>query len=210
MDIKKPDSYLSLAKLGISDEILINKSKFIGYAKTAMTEDMALSFLAEVKTMHPEASCICYGYMCGYSNEVQKFHDGHEPVGGKPILSAIKLKGLIATTCVVVRYYGGIKLGIGGLARAFSNAAVSAIEAGNPSLYELGKEFTLTYDYHYDGKINYLIENFTLILGEKEYLDKVSVKINIKNKYYDEFIQKVNSITSNKHETKILEEKYMY
>ena len=209
MDTKLPDSYLSLARLGISDEIIVNKSRFIGYANTTMTENEALAFIEEVKHKHPEASCICYGYMCGYSNEVQKFHDGHEPVGGKPILSAIKLKELIATTCIVARYYGGIKLGIGGLARAFSNAAVAAIEKGEPTLYEQGKEIALIYDYHYDGKINYLIENSKLILGDKEYLDKVSYKINIKNKYYDEFINKVNSITNNTHNLKVLKEKYM-
>lgn len=210
MEINKPENYLSLAKLGVSDEIIINKSKFIGYAKTAMTEHEAHEFVNEVKSMHPEASCICYGYMCGYSSEVQKFHDGHEPVGGKPILSAIKLKGLIGTTCVVARYYGGIKLGVGGLARAFSNAAVAAIEAGTPSLFELGKEFVLIFDYHYEGKINYLIENSALVLGNKEYSEKISITMNIKNKYYDEFINKINSITNNTHEIKLLEEKYMY
>lgn len=209
METKLPDSYLSLSKLGVSDEIIINKSKFIGYAKSTMTEGDALNFIDEVKALHPEASCICYSYMCGYNNEVQKFQDGHEPVGGKPILSAIKLKGLIATTCVVARYYGGIKLGVGGLARAFSNVAVAAIENGNPSLYEIGREIILTYDYNFDGKINYLTDNFTLVLGDKEYLDKVNIKINIKNKYYNEFINKINSITNNTHVVKILEEKYM-
>ena len=159
--------------------------------------------------MHPEASCICYGYVCGYQNQIQKYHDGHEPVGGKPILSAIKLKNLIGTTCVVARYFGGIKLGVGGLARAFSNAAVVALEDGEPTVYEIGKVISITYDYHFDGKINYLLENSTLVVSKKEYLDKINLKIDIMNKYYTEFENKLNAITSNSHSLKQIDEKYM-
>lgn len=204
-----PDSYQSLATLGTSDEIVINKSKFIGYAKMALTEKEALAYIDKVKAQHPLASCICYGYVCEYQNQVQKYHDGHEPVGGKPILSAIKLKKLIGTTCVVVRYYGGIKLGVGSLARAFSNAAVAAIQNGKPSLYELGKEIAVTYSYVQDGKICYLLENSELVIGEKEYLEKISLNIHIKNKHYDELINKLTSITNDTHNIKLIEEKYM-
>lgn len=209
MDTKLPESYLSLGKLGVSDEIIINKSKFIGYAKIALSEDESLKFIDEIRHNHPGASCICYAYVCGYHNQIQKYHDGHEPVGGKPILSATKLKNLIGTTCAVVRYYGGIKLGVGGLARAFSDAAVAALDAGNPSVYELSKEITITYDYHYDGKISYLMENSTLVLGEKEYSDKISLHIDIKNKYFDEFMNKLAGITNSTHSIKIINEKYM-
>jgi len=204
-----PESYLSLANLGKSDELIISKSRFLGYAKTTLKEEDALIFIESIKSQHPLASCICYGYVCGYQNQIQKYHDGHEPVGGKPILSAIKLKKLIGTTCVVARYYGGIKLGVGGLARAFSNTAVSALENGNPSLFEQGKDLLITYDYGYDGKISYLLDNSNLLIGNKDYSDKIKLDIQIKNKYYDEFIHKLSSITNNSHNIKVVKERYM-
>jgi len=209
LDTKLPDSYQSLSILGVSDEIVINKSRFIGYAKTALTEKEAIAFIDWVKSEHPMASCICYGYVCGYGSEVQKYHDGHEPVGGKPILSAIKLKNLIGVTCVVARYFGGIKLGVGGLARAFGSAASSAIESGVPAIYELGKHISITYDYVYDGKITYLMDNSTIKAGEKNYTEKITTDIEIKNKYFDEFISKLNAITNNSHSLSVIEEKYI-
>ncbi|MEX1376999.1 MAG: YigZ family protein [Eubacteriales bacterium] len=209
MNINLPENYMSLAHLGVGEELVTNKSKFIGYAKSAMTEEDAIAFLDEIREQHPLASCICYAYVCGYQSQVQKYHDGHEPVGGKPILSAIKLKGLIGTTCAVVRYYGGIKLGVGGLARAFGNAAISAIENGEPSLYELGKDIIITYDYNFDGKISYLLENSNLIVNEKSYSEKVEIEIQIKNKFLDEFLSKLNGITNSSHTFDVLEEKYI-
>ena len=209
MTVNLPESYLSLSSLGKSDEIVISKSRFIGYAKTAIAEKEAVDFIDWVKSEHPMASCICYGYVCGYGNEVQKYHDGHEPVGGKPILSAIKLKNLIGVTCVVARYFGGVKLGVGGLARAFGGAAAEAIEKGVPAIYELGRHIEITYDYLYDGKISYLIDNSPLTQGKKEYSDKITADMEMKNKYYDEFISKLNAITSNSHSLSLIEEKYI-
>jgi len=208
LDANHPDNYLSLSRTGKS-EYVINKSVFFGYAKSTLTEDDALNFINEISELHPESSCICYGYMCGYSNQIQKYHDGHEPVGGKPILSAIKLKNLISTTCVVARYFGGTKLGVGGLARAFSSTASSALDNGQPSLFELGKELVITYDYLHDGKIAYLLENSKLEIDKKEYLDKISITIKIKNQYLDEFKAKLNTITSNNHTMTIAQEMYM-
>ena len=209
MDANLPDSYVSLATLGKSDEIIINKSKFVGYAKMTSSEDEAIAFIEQVKAEHPMASSICYGYQCGYQSQIQRYHDGHEPVGGKPILSAIKLKNLINTTCVVTRYFGGIKLGVGGLARAFSGAAVEAITAGAPTIYEQGKVISITYDYLYDGKISYLLDNAILMVDEKKYLDKITINIEMKNKYFDEFMSKLSTITNNTHSIIITSEKYI-
>ena len=142
MNINLPESYNSLAHLGISEELVINKSRFIGYAKFAMTEDEAIAFIDDIRSQHPLASCICYAYVCGYQSQVQKYHDGHEPVCGKPILSAIIMKNLTGTVCAVVRYYGGIKLGVGGLARAFGTAAISARNRAKSDAYPpMGMEF---------------------------------------------------------------------
>jgi len=204
-----PESFLSLAKAGCSGDIVINKSRFIGYAKMAMDEKESLQFIEAIKSEHPLASVICYGYVCGYQSQIQKYHDGHEPVGGKPILSAIKLKELTGVTCAVVRYFGGVKLGVGGLARAFSSAAAAAIDDGTPSLYELGKELEITYDYHYDGKVAYLMENSTLEAEEKKYYEKISVTVHIKNKFYEAFIGQLSAITNGTHAIKVIEEKYM-
>lgn len=174
----------------------------------AMTENEAKEYIKKIKEAHPLASCICYGYVCGYGVQIQKYHDGHEPVGGKPILSAIKMKNLIGTVCVVARYYGGIKLGIGGLARAFSHAAIEAINNANPHTYMLGKSLKLSYDYQYNDRISYLLTHSIIDVISTEYLAKVNLNIQIKDINYDEFIHSLNAITNGNQEIKVIKTLY--
>ena len=117
---------------------------------THLSEAEAKAALNRVRAEFPDASSLCYGYVCGVSGQLQRFYDDHEPVGGMPILDAIRKRGLIGCGCAVVRYFGGIKLGTGGLARAFGSAAIEMcirdsdkiqplliIQAGNKADHQL-------------------------------------------------------------------------
>ena len=106
----------------IVSEFDVKKSKFIGYALHVTSWDDAVDYLSLVKQEHPKARHVCHGFKCG-SNE--RCSDDGEPSGtaGLPILGAIKGEDLTNVVCVVVRYFGGIKLGAGGLIRAYGAAA---------------------------------------------------------------------------------------
>lgn len=208
MEPKEIKSYQSVKKTSKTEEIIINKSRFIGYATHAMTEDNAKKFIDEVTDAHPEASCICHAYICGMNAQVQKFFDGHEPVGGMPILDVLKLKKLTATCCVVVRYFGGMKLGRNGLARAFSNTASHAINLARPSIYELSTKFILTVDYTFQGKLEYMLKNSVFEVGTTEFGEKISMEITAKKDKQDELDSRISAITNGNHSLKAESELY--
>ena len=113
-------------------EIIIKKSRFIGEASPCTSEETVSSLLEEVKQREPGATHHCWGYVLGLSGEQARYHDDGEPRGtaGLPILDVIKKKNLTNTLVVVTRYFGGIKLGAGGLVRAYTDAAAQALDAG--------------------------------------------------------------------------------
>lgn len=199
MDKKKITSYKSVKRTSETDEIIINKSRFIGYAAHAITEKAAKQFVLEVGERHPETSCICNAYICGMSQNVQKFYDGHEPVGGMPILEVMKMKGLTAVVCAVVRYFGGVKLGVGGLARAFSGAASKAIDLAQPCEYILSRKFILTVDYTYQGKLEYMLGNSHFGTGDTQYAEKISMEILARHNEEQELEARISAITSGNH-----------
>jgi len=103
-------------------EEIIKKSRFMGYATHCTSWEEAQTILDSVKTDHPKSRHVCFGYMSG---DTERSSDDGEPSGtaGAPILNAIKGENLSDTLCIVVRYFGGIKLGAGGLIRAYGSAA---------------------------------------------------------------------------------------
>lgn len=106
-------------------ELEVKKSRFLGYAKHAENWNEALAYIEEVKAEHPKGRHWCYGFQCGVNPVSERCSDDGEPTGtaGLPILGAIKGEELSDVVCVVVRYFGGIKLGAGGLIRAYGAAA---------------------------------------------------------------------------------------
>jgi uncharacterized YigZ family protein len=209
MDKKELISYKSVKSESETEEIVITKSRFIGYASHTMTENDAKNFIESVSEKHPEASCICHAYICGMSGQIQRFHDGHEPVGGMPILEVMKMKDLTAITCAVVRYFGGVKLGVGGLARAFSNTAVKAIESAKPCTYHLSEIYQLSFDYTYQGKIEYALTNSEHKYGNINYLDKIIMDVVAKCGSKEKINAIISAVTSANHVLELKEKKYI-
>ncbi|CAB9522229.1 IMPACT family member [Seminavis robusta] len=106
-------------------EMEVKKSRFIGYASHASNWDDAKAYIDTVKQEHPKARHWCFGFQCGVNPVTERSSDDGEPTGtaGAPILGAIQGEDLSDVVCVVVRYFGGIKLGAGGLIRAYGGAA---------------------------------------------------------------------------------------
>ena len=111
-------------------EKIIEKSRFIAYSSRAEGEEKARAFLAELKKEHPFATHICYAYIGDKQGNVQRFSDNGEPQGtaGMPILENLKSRDLVLSVLAVVRYFGGVKLGAGGLTRAYFSAAKEHLE----------------------------------------------------------------------------------
>lgn len=115
-------------------EVVIQKSRFIGRCCGVAEEQAVLQMLADIKKKEWNASHHCYAYRLGADGGVARYSDDDEPGGtaGLPILEALRSKGVTNALCVVTRYFGGILLGTGGLARAYSRAASEAVDAAAP------------------------------------------------------------------------------
>ena len=113
-----------------SDEFIINKSRFIGYAAPCETEAEALAFLQSIRTKHKDATHNCYAYIIGQNAGIMRYSDDGEPGGtaGLPMMEVLKHQGVVNCCCVVTRYFGGILLGTGGLVRAYTAAAGGALQ----------------------------------------------------------------------------------
>lgn len=111
-------------------EIEINKSRFISYIERVETEEAAVAFIEQIKKKHWNATHNCSAYMVGEQDQHQKADDDGEPSGtaGKPILEIIKKSGIKDTVIVVTRYFGGVKLGAGGLIRAYGKSASAGLK----------------------------------------------------------------------------------
>lgn len=161
-------------------EIEINRSRFIGYVQRTESEEEAQAFIALIKKKHWDATHNCSAYLIGENDHIQKADDDGEPSGtaGKPILEVLKKNKVKDTVVVVTRYFGGVKLGAGGLIRAYGKGASAALKAGNMVERVLHDTLYFGMDYTFLGKVenelrgreDYIIENIA-------YLDTVTVTV---------------------------------
>ena len=198
------DKSIITIKQAHSIENVISKSRFIAYIKPVATENEAKAFIDEIKIKHKDATHNCSAYTVGPEMNIQKANDDGEPSGtaGIPMLEILK-KLEIHNVCVVVtRYFGGIKLGAGGLIRAYSGAVRDAIyDIGRVELRE-AIPVTVTLDYDQTGKFEYELASTTFLLIEQFYTDKVSYQIDVVKNEYDAFIDFLNRITSGNYDLK--------
>lgn len=133
-------------------ELIVNKSKFIGYSVIVNSREDFLGRLREIKTINSSASHAVYGLRIKKNTIEPYFSDDGEPsgTGGRPLISILESKKIINCGLVVVRYYGGINLGMGGLARAYSQAGLRAILASKLN------NFIELFEYIFIIKYNYL------------------------------------------------------
>ena len=148
------NTYRTVAEFG-QDEIIIEKSTFIGYAKPVTSEEEALAFIQEIKKKHRDATHNVPAYVLGEHNDIQRCNDDGEPSGtaGVPVLEVIKKEDLRDVAVVVTRYFGGIKLGTGGLVRAYTKGAKIALEAAGIITKVLYQTIIVSVDYTMLGTI---------------------------------------------------------
>ena len=157
-------------------QIEIKNSKFIGCLFKINSKDDVNKYLEIVKDTYKDATHYCYAYIL---EETHKASDDGEPGGtaGIPILNVLQSNNLINVLAVVVRYFGGIKLGAGGLVRAYSKCVKEVL--GHNEIVELEKGINVNIYFNYENvkDIDYLLKNE--IINEKEYSELIKYNINV-------------------------------
>ena len=169
--------YLTVKQTG-EHEIAIQRSRFIAHLKRAETETEAQEFIQTIKKQHWDATHNCSAYLIGEHDQIQKANDDGEPSGtaGVPILEVLKKRKLKDTVVVVTRYFGGIKLGAGGLIRAYGKATSEGLEAVGIVERKLSQIIHAKFDYTWLGKIEKELRAADYKIKEIHYLDTVEVE----------------------------------
>ncbi|MEU5420939.1 YigZ family protein [Streptomyces sp. NPDC020667] len=148
------DQYRTVARAGVH-EIEINKSRFLCALAPAATEEEAQAFIARVRKEHPTARHHCFAYVLGADGSVQKASDDGEPSGtaGVPMLQMLVRREVRYVVAVVTRYFGGVKLGAGGLIRAYGGAVGEALDVLGTVTRRRFRLATVTVDHQRAGKL---------------------------------------------------------
>ncbi|MBR2029678.1 MAG: YigZ family protein [Clostridia bacterium] len=174
-------------------EFVVEKSRFISFACQVSTVGQANFFIESISKQHYDATHNCYAYL---TDEGQKFSDDGEPQGtaGMPILNAIKGKQLHNVAVVVTRYFGGIKLGAGGLVRAYGKAASNVLEEAEKVQFLQCDLFKVKCDYSYVSSVESTAFAFGKI-AEREYYADVTYKIIVPIAKSNDFEKKLIDVT---------------
>ena len=157
----------------------IQKSKFYTYTAHVEDEAAAREFVQRIKKKHFDARHNCSAWILGHDSSQQKSNDDGEPGGtaGNPILEAIKQHGLTNIVVVVTRYFGGIKLGAGGLIRAYNHSASLGIEATPQVEVKPFSRVAVELDYTMLGTVENWVRSNNMRTEETEYTDRVKVNL---------------------------------
>lgn len=203
-------NYLTVQGYGES-EIIISKSRFLTYVSRAETEEEALAFIDVIKKKHPQATHNCSCYLVGEHDNIQKANDDGEPSGtaGVPMLEVLKKQQLKDTVVVVTRYFGGIKLGGGGLIRAYSKATSEGITAATVVERVMHALMKVSVDYTWLGKIENEVRSSHYPLHNIDYLDIVDVFIYVKKEEVETFSKWIMELTNGQAKIDIHTEQFL-
>ncbi|WP_214721898.1 YigZ family protein [Exiguobacterium sp. s192] len=179
-------------------EIIIQKSRFITYLARATSEQEAQSFIADLKKKHHDANHNCSAYVIGERNEIQKANDDGEPSGtaGVPMLEVLKKRNLRNTVVVVTRYFGGIKLGGGGLIRAYGSSVSEALNAVGIVERVAHDLVEITVDYTWLGKLENELRATPHIIDQIHYLDQVKIDVWVEKSAVPLFLDWMTNLTN--------------
>ena len=175
----------------ITSEIIINKSKFITILTNINDIDKVKEKLEEIKKQYKDATHYCYAYII---NNHERCSDNGEPSGtaGMPILNVLKQNDLTNILCVVIRYFGGIKLGAGGLIRAYSTSASEALNKATITNLVNGYNITIEFSYNNLKQIDYLLKNIDI---KKDYQTNIIYTFNITEEKLKQIESELNKLS---------------
>lgn len=181
-------------------EIEVKKSRFLCSIKRIKSEDEAKEFIQAMKKEHWKANHNCSALILGEKNEIQRSSDDGEPSGtaGIPILEVLKKNHLSNVVAVVTRYFGGTKLGTGGLIRAYSKAVAHALDEIGLVEGRLQKECFVTLDYPSLAKFQYFLDQNNYVVQKSQFLEKITlcVMVQEENNFKQQVIDLLNGQAS--------------
>ena len=166
-------------------------SKFIAYAIIVKSEEQVVDEINKIKKLDKNANHYCYAYIIKADKSIQKVNDDGEPKNsaGKPILGQIKSKELTNCLIVVVRYFGGIKLGIPGLIKAYKNAALEAIQNNKIECIDITEMYSLKFSYEELNSVMKILKNYNakILTHKNDIISEIECSIKLKNSkiFYD-------------------------
>ena len=179
-------------------EIIIQKSRFIAHVQRMESESEAQEFIQMLKKKYWDASHNCSAYLIGEHDQIQKANDDGEPSGtaGVPILEVLKKRKLKDTVVVVTRYFGGIKLGAGGLIRAYGKATSEGLDAVGIVERRLMRVCHVNIDYSWLGKIENELRSSTYTLKTIQYQENVEIEVFVEVEKQQVFIDWMIELTN--------------
>ncbi|GAA0327618.1 YigZ family protein [Streptomyces polychromogenes] len=193
----KADQYVTVAREG-SHESEINRSRFLCSLAPAATEREAQEFIARIRREHPTATHNCFAYVIGADASVQKASDDGEPGGtaGVPMLQMLTRRDIRYAVAVVTRYYGGVKLGAGGLIRAYGGVVGEALDALGTVTRHRYRLATVTVDHQRAGKTQNDLRSTGRAVLDVRYGEAVSIEIGLPEADVDSFRAWLNDVTA--------------
>ena len=204
-----PGDYKTL-KQSASDEFIVNKSRFIGYAAPCETEEDALAFLRRIKEKHRDARHHCYAYVIGLNAGVMRYSDDGEPGGtaGLPMMDVLKNAGAVNCCVVVVRYFGGVLLGTGGLVRAYTLGCKIALEAAGLVRMELSDVLRCRISYPLWNSVQYAVQKLPVQLGDTVYAEDVAFVLIVRKKDSEATVLQLRNLSDGKMTCEPVSEEY--
>ncbi|MGX6962200.1 YigZ family protein [Vagococcus xieshaowenii] len=187
--------YITIKEDGIH-EIDIKKSRFITQLVRIESEEQAREIIQQTKKEHWKANHNCSAYVLGNKQEIQRSSDDGEPSGtaGVPMLEVLKKQDIINTLTIVTRYFGGTKLGAGGLIRAYSSAVSEAVLAIGLVKGTLRQEIMLTIDYSQHSTLEYFLTQHQYAISETTFTEKVTVHVMVNETEVTTFEEAVTNL----------------
>ena len=169
----------------VYNELTITKSKFLTYLFPVSSLEEIKFKLEDFKEKYKDANHVCFAYIL--DENTFKYYDDGEPAStaGAPIYQALKNNNLVYTMCVVIRYFGGTKLGVGGLIKAYTNSCLEALKKATIANYEILTSYTVIASYSIFDKLEYFFKTNNIVITDKLFTDNVTINISINDANYN-------------------------
>lgn len=186
-------------KENVSAELIVKNSKFISFLYKVNDIDDVNKILYDIKNIHRDATHCCYAYII---DNIKKASDDGEPskTAGLPILKVLENNDLNKVLAIVVRYFGGIKLGASGLIRAYSKSVVNMINDNNISVMVIGYNIEIVFSYNQVQKIDYLLRDY--VIKKKIFDTDIKYNLDVEKEF-------INVLDNNKIDYNILSDTYI-
>ena len=193
-----------------ADEVIINKSRFIGYACPCETEEEALAFLQKIRTKHKDATHNCYAYIIDRNAGIMRYSDDGEPGGtaGLPMMEVLKAQGVVNCCVVVTRYFGGVLLGAGGLVRAYTQGTVIALRAAQVVVMEPSQRYLCEVAYPLWDRVTHTLKTMPVQLVGSEFTTAVGFTLLVREKDAEQMLEDLTRLTDAKFEYLLEDESY--